>query len=123
MIPRAFTALDMIDFQEELLRIAQLACPAQLSQFPTLQRHLQAAVLASIQAGARPAEEMIENLIACEHDYINTDHPDFARAIHDALSSDAVAVKLLPRNGTMDGGAGPAVGLSTLFFALILKAF
>lgn len=29
------------------------------------------------QAGAEPAEKMIRELVACEHEYINTDHPDF----------------------------------------------
>lgn len=29
------------------------------------------------QAGAEPAEMMIRDLVACEHEYINTDHPDF----------------------------------------------
>ena len=30
-----------------------------------------------MQSGAEPAEKMIRELVACEHEYINTDHPDF----------------------------------------------
>ncbi|KAF6266399.1 P-loop containing nucleoside triphosphate hydrolase protein [Scenedesmus sp. NREL 46B-D3] len=31
----------------------------------------------SCKSGAEPAEKMIRELVACEHEYINTDHPDF----------------------------------------------
>jgi Dynamin central region len=30
-----------------------------------------------INEGAAPAERMIRDLVACEHAYINTDHPGF----------------------------------------------
>ncbi len=30
-----------------------------------------------INEGAAPAERMIRDLVACEHAYINTDHPAF----------------------------------------------
>ena len=34
-------------------------------------------LLLLLQSGAEPAEKMIRELVACEHEYINTDHPDF----------------------------------------------
>ncbi len=30
-----------------------------------------------IMQGAAPADRMIRDLVACEHAYINTDHPSF----------------------------------------------
>ena len=36
-----------------------------------------AAVEEFIADGAAPAERMIRDLVACEHSYINTDHPAF----------------------------------------------
>eukprot|EP00775_Hariotina_reticulata_P001703 gene1703-2048_t len=62
---------------EELLKIAEAASPKDLGRFPALQRRLATAVIDYIQAGAEPAEKMIRELVACEHEYINTDHPDF----------------------------------------------
>lgn len=62
---------------DELLKIAEAACPRELSRFPTLQKRLATAVLEYIQSGADPADQMIRHLVDCEHDYINTDHPEF----------------------------------------------
>lgn len=42
-----------------------------------LQRRLMTAVEDFINEGAAPAERMIRDLVACEHAYINTDHPSF----------------------------------------------
>ena len=41
------------------------------------QRRLMTAVEDFINEGAAPAERMIRDLVACEHAYINTDHPSF----------------------------------------------
>ena len=41
------------------------------------QRRLMTAVEDFINEGAAPAERMIRDLVACEHAYINTDHPGF----------------------------------------------
>ncbi|KAF5830210.1 Dynamin GTPase effector domain-containing protein [Dunaliella salina] len=46
-------------------------------RFPSLQRQLAVSVLEFIRSGADPAERMIGNLIECEHDFINCDHPEF----------------------------------------------
>ncbi len=46
-------------------------------RFPTLHRQLANEVLTYIRGGAEPAERMIRNLLDCEHDFINCDHPDF----------------------------------------------
>ena len=44
-------------------------------------RHVQANLVAAVEEfiadGAAPAERMIRDLVACEHSYINTDHPAF----------------------------------------------
>ena len=53
-----------------------------------LQANLVAAVEEFIADGAAPAERMIRDLVACEHSYINTDHPAFiggSRAIAQVL--------------------------------------
>eukprot|EP00878_Enallax_costatus_P013508 GHUV01014123.1.p1 GENE.GHUV01014123.1~~GHUV01014123.1.p1 ORF type:complete len:883 (+),score=283.34 GHUV01014123.1:471-3119(+) len=71
----ALTCKELV--HEELLKIAEAAAPKDLGRFPVLQRRLATAVIEYIQAGAEPAEKMIRELIACEHEYINTDHPDF----------------------------------------------
>ena len=42
-----------------------------------LQRQLKAAVEDYIHEGAQPTERMIRDFAACEHAYINTDHPSF----------------------------------------------
>lgn len=47
------------------------------ASFPVLQRELAGAVLGYIRSGAEPAERMIRSLVECEHDFINTDHPEF----------------------------------------------
>ncbi|GIL71585.1 hypothetical protein Vretimale_710 [Volvox reticuliferus] len=62
---------------EELVRIAEAACPPETARFPQLQRHLAHAVVDFIRSGAAPAEAMIRSLVECECDYINCDHPDF----------------------------------------------
>eukprot|EP00798_Chlamydomonas_sp_ICE-L_P011575 gene11575-34274_t len=62
---------------EELLRIAEQACPKEASRFPHLQRSLAASILEFIKSGADPAESMIRSLVACETDYINCDHSEF----------------------------------------------
>lgn len=62
---------------DELLRIAEQACPPELDKYPVLQRRLATSVLIWIQQGAEPAERMISDLVECEHDFINTDHPEF----------------------------------------------
>ena len=52
------------------------------------QANLVAAVEEFIADGAAPAERMIRDLVACEHSYINTDHPAFiggSRAIAQVL--------------------------------------
>ncbi len=55
---------------------------------PRAQANLVAAVEEFIADGAAPAERMIRDLVACEHSYINTDHPAFiggSRAIAQVL--------------------------------------
>jgi len=75
LLPPSLQCKDLV--HEELLRIAEQACPKDASRFPGLQRALASAVLDFIRLGAEPAEAMIRNLVECEHDYINTDHPEF----------------------------------------------
>ncbi|KAF8057938.1 DRP3A [Scenedesmus sp. PABB004] len=128
---------------EELLKIAEAAAPRDLGRFPALRRRLAAAVLEYIQAGAEPAEKMIRELVACEHDYINTDHPDFlggTRAVkavmearearkaaaadgsfdvrpdlHKAKSAGNILLAAGSSSGSGGGGSGPGgVGLSGL---------
>lgn len=56
------------------------------------QANLVAAVEEFIADGAAPAERMIRDLVACEHSYINTDHPAFiggSRAIAQVLRTSA----------------------------------
>jgi Dynamin central region len=48
-----------------------------LLQLSHSQRRLMTAVEDFINEGAAPAERMIRDLVACEHAYINTDHPSF----------------------------------------------
>lgn len=72
----------------ELLRIAGQSAPVDVARFPGLQRRLMTAVEDFINEGAAPAERMIRDLVACEHAYINTDHPSFVggnRAIAQVL--------------------------------------
>ncbi|GBF90976.1 hypothetical protein Rsub_03831 [Raphidocelis subcapitata] len=120
LVRRAITKLlapslqvkDMV--YEELLRIAEGACPRDLPRFPNLQRRLAAAVLEFIQAGADPAERMIRALVECEHDYINTDHPEFiggTRAIKAVIEErEARRQAGAAHAGGSDSGAGGGVG-------------
>ncbi|KAJ9521046.1 hypothetical protein QJQ45_022772 [Haematococcus lacustris] len=62
---------------QELLHIAEQACPREAIRFPGLQRALAGAVVDFITGNAEPAERMIRELVDCEHDFINCDHPDF----------------------------------------------
>jgi len=75
LLPPALSCKDAV--YEELLRIAEVACPAEIARFPGLQRGLAGAVLEFIRSGAEPAERMIRSLVECEHDFINCDHPEF----------------------------------------------
>ena len=55
-----------------------------------LERRLGEAVGQFILQGAQPADRMIRDLVACEHDYINTDHPEFiggSRAVEVVMES------------------------------------
>lgn len=79
--------------QEELLRIANESIPSELSRFASLQKKVSDATSDFIRSGGRPAEEMINNLIECEYDYINYDHIDFIGG------SNAVAEVLSDRRG------------------------
>lgn len=83
LVKRAITLLLTPSLQcketvhEELLKIAETACPRDAARFPALQRALAHAVMDFIRSGADPAEKMIRHLVDCEHDYINCDHPEF----------------------------------------------
>lgn len=109
---------------EELLRIAEQACPHAAARFPALQRALAHAVMDFIRSGAEPAERMIRHLVDCEHDYINCDHPEFIggrgairavmqeRSIRTSLShklDSAADSALLPPPGK-ENAAAPANG-------------
>ncbi|WIA15453.1 hypothetical protein OEZ85_002099 [Tetradesmus obliquus] len=99
----ALSCKDLV--HEELLKIAEAAAPKDLGRFPALQRRLAAAVLEYIQSGAEPAEKMIRELVACEHEYINTDHPDFiggTRAVK-AVMEAREARKSAAAEGAQDG--------------------
>eukprot|EP00879_Flechtneria_rotunda_P015506 GHRR01016216.1.p1 GENE.GHRR01016216.1~~GHRR01016216.1.p1 ORF type:complete len:589 (+),score=198.40 GHRR01016216.1:203-1969(+) len=103
---------------EELLKIAEAAAPTDLGRFPALQRRLAAAVLEYMQSGAEPAEKMIRELVACEHEYINTDHPDFiggTRAVKAVMEArEARRAAAAADAAAADGQAGAAgVGSSS----------
>ena len=73
-----------------------------------LQRQLKAAVEDYIHEGAQPTERMIRDFAACEHAYINTDHPSFIggnRAV--ALVSSVDQLEAMPQ---APGCPGQAVG-------------
>ncbi|KAG2490563.1 hypothetical protein HYH03_010957 [Edaphochlamys debaryana] len=108
---------------EELVRIAEQACPPEAARFPTLQRHLAHAVVEFIRSGAAPADAMLRSLVECECDYINCDHPDFVggrgaiRAVlQDRAARGASAASRPPGEGGPGGGSsGPSgVGVSGL---------
>ncbi|XP_022731282.1 dynamin-related protein 3A-like isoform X2 [Durio zibethinus] len=62
---------------DELIKIS-LACESTgLQRFPSLRRHINEVVRKFLDAAAKPAETMIENLIEMEMDYINSSHPSF----------------------------------------------
>ena len=70
-----------------------VTCPDWLMMLS--QRRLMTAVEDFINEGAAPAERMIRDSVACEHAYINTDHPSFVggnRAIAQVLHLNPTAV-------------------------------
>ncbi|KAG1666352.1 hypothetical protein FOA52_007890 [Chlamydomonas sp. UWO 241] len=94
---------------DELLRIAEAACPRHATRFPTLQRSLAHAVMDFIRGGAEPAEKMIRALVECEHDYINCDHPEFIGgrgAIRAVMQERSVRVPRGAGGGSGAGGGG-----------------
>ena len=50
---------------------------ADFDRFPYLARHVSDAVSDFIREGSQPCEQMLRDLVACEHAYINIEHPDF----------------------------------------------
>lgn len=87
--------------QEELLRIANESVPSELSRFAALQKRVLDATSEFIRSGGRPTESMIQNLIDCEYNYVNYDHPDFIGG------SNAVAEVLADRGETERRPARP----------------
>ena len=95
---------------EELLRIAEQACPHAAARFPALQRALAHAVMDFIRSGAEPAERMIRHLVDCEHDYINCDHPEFIGgrgAIRAVMQERSIRTSLSHRLDSADSAAPP----------------
>eukprot|EP00198_Chlamydomonas_reinhardtii_P007892 XP_001697229.1 dynamin-related GTPase [Chlamydomonas reinhardtii] len=97
---------------EELVRIAEQACPPEAARFPQLQRHLAHAVVDFIHSGTLPADSMIRSLVDCECDYINCDHPDFIGgrgAIRSVMQAGPGAGRL---GGSGDATSGTAASSS-----------
>ncbi len=68
-----------------------------------------AAVEEFVADGAAPAERMIRDLVACEHSYINTDHPAFiggSRAIAQARPRRRRRRPSQSLQDSRDGGGG-----------------
>ncbi|KAG4155654.1 hypothetical protein ERO13_D03G125050v2 [Gossypium hirsutum] len=62
---------------DELVK-ARIACESTgLKRFPSLRRHINDVVRNFLDAGAKPAETMIRNVIEMKMDYINSSHPSF----------------------------------------------
>ena len=79
------------------------------------QRQLQEKMEEFITQGAAPADRMIRDLVACEHAYINTDHPAFiggnraiAQVMERRMAGDSVPASVEEEEGTA-GALVPAV--------------
>ncbi len=92
------------------------------------QANLVAAVEEFVADGAAPAERMIRDLVACEHSYINTDHPAFiggSRAIAQARPAAARRRPLQALQVSRDGGGSAWLqdaGASATRCSLLLHA-
>ncbi|KAK8306734.1 hypothetical protein V6Z12_D03G147400 [Gossypium hirsutum] len=66
---------------DELSEFCATVCQAcestGLKRFPSLRRHINDVVRNFLDAGAKPAETMIRNVIEMKMDYINSSHPSF----------------------------------------------
>ncbi|XWS70520.1 hypothetical protein CRYUN_Cryun03dG0054800 [Craigia yunnanensis] len=62
---------------DELIKINQSCKSTGLQRFPSLRRHVNEVVRKFLDAAAKLAETMIQNLIEIEMDYINSSHPSF----------------------------------------------
>ncbi|XP_024029174.1 dynamin-related protein 3A isoform X2 [Morus notabilis] len=62
---------------DELLKISRACEAADLQSFPVLRRRMDDIMGKFLRDGLKPAENMIENLIEMEMDYINSSNPNF----------------------------------------------
>lgn len=62
---------------DELLKISRACEVADLQSFPVLRRRMDDVMGKFLRDGLKPAENMIENLIEMEMDYINSSNPNF----------------------------------------------
>ncbi|KXZ51969.1 hypothetical protein GPECTOR_11g91 [Gonium pectorale] len=108
LMPPALSCKERV--HEELVKIAEQACPPEAGRFPSLQRHLAHAVVDFIASGAVPADAMIRSLVECECDFINVDHPDFigGRGAIRAVMQDRAARQAAAAAQRKESGEGPS---------------